>query len=374
MTPHPVRLADIIETIHTLIECESPSDDHAAVARSADLVATLGTKLLGAEPERIVIDGVNHLRWNFGETTRVLLVAHHDTVWPIGTLERLPFAVRDGVLTGPGCFDMKTGLAMAFHAIAALEHRDGISLIVTGDEELGSPSSRSLIEDSARGARAALVLEASADGGALKVERKGVSLYEVIVHGRAAHAGLEPEKGVNASVELSHQLLEVVALTDSARGTTVTPTAAVSGTTSNTVPARASFKVDVRARTVADQVRVDTAMRALEPVLPGASIEVLGGVNRPPLEHGASEQLFELTQELAGGLGLAPLTGVAVGGASDGNFTAGIGVPTLDGLGAVGAGAHAESEHVLVDEIEPRTRLLGVLVAALLTDARAGEQ
>ncbi|HET8926222.1 MAG TPA: M20/M25/M40 family metallo-hydrolase, partial [Microbacterium sp.] len=290
----------------------------------------------------------------------------------LGTLERLPFAVADGMLTGPGCFEMKAGLAMALPAIAALSDRDGVTLLVTGDEEVGSPSSRGLIEDTARGARAALVLEASADGGALKLERKGVSLYEVVVHGLAAHAGLEPEKGVNATVELAHQVRTVAALGDPAAGTSVTPTVATSGTTTNTVPAQARFAVDVRARTAAEQQRVDAAVRALRPALPGAGLEVRGGVNRPPLDAPASAQLFARAQALAAGLGIGDLPGVAVGGASDGNFTAGIGVPTLDGLGAVGGGAHAETEHVLVGELAPRTQLLHALLSDLLSGPRGG--
>ena len=370
--PAPVQLEHIIDTIRSLVECESPSTDYAAVAGSATLVATLGETLFGVAPERIEIGGVSHLRWQFGAATEVLVLAHHDTVWPLGTLTRMPFAVRDGVLTGPGCFDMKTGLAMAMHAIAALDHRDGITLLVTGDEELGSPNSRALIEATASGAKAALVLEASADGGALKLERKGVSLYEIVIDGVASHAGLEPEKGVNASVELAHQVLAIAALGDAALGTTVTPTLAISGTTSNTVPARATLKIDVRARSAAEQQRVDRALRELKPVLPGAGIEVLGGVNRPPLERTASAALCERANALAAGLGLEALDGVAVGGASDGNFTAGIGVPTLDGLGAVGGGAHAESEHVIVAEIEPRTRLLGALIAELLGESSGG--
>lgn len=375
-TTHPAEIseADVIETVRRLVVCESPSDDHAAVASSADVVAELGTELLGTAPERILIDGVSHLRWRFGDVTRVLLVAHHDTVWPLGTLERLPFAVRDGVLTGPGCFDMKTGLAMAMHAIAALEARDGVTLLVTGDEELGSPTSRPLIENTASGAAATLVLEASADGGALKVERKGVSRYDLIVHGRAAHAGLEPEKGVNASVELAHQLLATAALGNEGLGTSVTPTVAESGTTSNTVPARASFMLDVRARTAAEQHRVDAALRALTPVLAGATLELRGGVNRPPLERTASDALFALVQTISSRFGLGELAGVAVGGASDGNFTAGIGVPTLDGLGAVGGGAHAETEFVSVAEIVPRTELLVALIAELLNAATEGTQ
>jgi len=372
--PNPVQVDDIIDTIRTLVQCESPSSDHAAVAASADLVAEIGEAILGASAERIEIGGVHHLRWTFGTSTKVLLLAHHDTVWPLGTIERLPYHVGDGVLTGPGCFDMKAGLAMAMHAIAALEDRDGVTLLVTGDEELGSPNSRQLIEQTARGARAALVLEASADGGALKLERKGVSLYELVVTGSAAHAGLEPEKGVNASVELAHQVLAIAALTDHELGTTVTPTLAMSGTTSNTVPARATLKVDVRVRTAAEQQRIDLAMRTLRAVLEGAKIEVLGGVNRLPLERSASIELFGRATAIAARLGLEPLSGVAVGGASDGNYTAGIGVPTLDGLGAVGGGAHAESEHVVIAEIEPRTKLLSALVAELIGEGEEGQR
>lgn len=360
-------LPRLVDDIGTLVRCESPSSDLAAVAASADVVARLGASLLGAEPERLVLDGRTHLRWRLGGgPRRVLVLGHHDTVWPSGTLATHPFTVEDGVLRGPGCFDMKTGLVMAFHAVASLADRDGVTVLVTGDEELGSPSSRALIEAEAEGCAAALVLEASADGGALKTERKGVSLYEVTAHGRAAHAGLEPHKGVNASLELSHQLQAVAALADEARGTTVTPTRLAAGTTTNTVPAEGAFAVDVRVRTRAEQDRVDAAMRALAPVLPGATLTVTGGPNRAPLEASASAGLFERASRLAASLGLPPLTSVAVGGASDGNFTAGIGVPTLDGLGAVGGGAHAESEHVLVDALPDRTALVAALVADLL--------
>jgi len=370
--PAEVATDRLVDSVRRLVECESPSADRAAVASSAAVVAAVGGEVLGSDPEWIVVDGVTHLRWCFGSETSVLVLAHHDTVWPLGTLARVPFAVRDGIMTGPGCFDMKAGLAMALHAVAALEDRRGVTLLVTGDEELGSPRSRALIEDTARGARAALVLEASADGGSLKLERKGVSLYEVVVHGRAAHAGLEPERGVNATVELAHEVLAVAALADPAIGTSVTPTVAGSGSTTNTVPARASFSVDVRARTASEQERVDAALRALEPVHAEAVLEVGGGINRPPLEAAASADLFARAQAIAAGLGLPPLHGVAVGGGSDGNFTAGIGVPTLDGLGAVGGGAHAEHEHVLVAELTPRTRLLAALLAELVADRQEG--
>ncbi|MFF4190123.1 M20 family metallopeptidase [Nonomuraea sp. NPDC001831] len=364
------REAAMSADIERLVRCESPSGDLAAVARSATAVAELGAAHLGAAAERIVIDGRTHLRWRFGGEPRVLLLGHHDTVWPVGSLERHPFEVRDGVLRGPGCFDMKAGLVMAFHALAALDDLDGVTVLVTGDEEPGSPTSRRLVEDEARGCAAALVLEAAGPGGALKTERKGVSRYEVLVRGRAAHAGLEPERGVNATVEVTHQVAAVAALADPVLGTTVTPTRLESGTTVNTVPARARFDVDVRVRDAREQDRVDAAMRGLRPVLPGAGVTVGGGPNRPPLPASASKELFERACRLADALGIGPLTSVAVGGASDGNFTAGTGTPTLDGLGAVGGGAHADDEHVLVAQLPGRTRLLTALVADLLATTR----
>ena len=361
----PVMLSDL----ESLVRCESPSDDLEAVKRSADVVARLGTDRLGSTPEYVVLDGRTHLRWRLGDgPSRVLVLGHHDTVWPIGSLATHPFGIKDGVLRGPGCFDMKAGLVMAFHAIAALPDRTGVTLLVTGDEELGSPSSRELIEEEATGCVAALVLEASADEGALKLERKGVSNYQLNIRGRAAHAGLEPELGVNASIEVAHQILAVSNLGGPERGTTVTPTALTSGTTRNTVPAAGSFLIDVRVRDAGEQERVDAAMHALRPVLDGAELELIGGPNRPPFERKASEALYQRASELAAKLGLEPLRETAVGGASDGNFTAGIGTPTLDGLGAVGGGAHADHEHVLVAELAPRTALLTALVADLLAE------
>jgi len=360
-------MSELLDDIETLVRCESPSSDHEAVARSAEVVAEVGKRLLGAEPERIVIDGVTHLRWRFGDgPPRVLLLGHHDTVWPHGSLETHPFSVQDGVLRGPGCFDMKAGVVMALHAAATVPDRAGLSILVTGDEEIGSPSSRALIEESAAGCDAAFVLEASADGGALKCRRKGVSHYRVEVVGRAAHAGLEPEKGINAGIEIAHQILAVAALADPAAGTSVTPTVVSAGTTVNTVPAAASVAVDVRVWNEAEQLRVDRAIRDLRPVLDDAEVRVTGGINRPPLEESSSAGLFELAKELSGELGLGDLTSASVGGASDGNYTAGMGIPTLDGLGAVGGGAHADHEHVVVAEVPRRTALLAALVENVL--------
>lgn len=370
-------LPAMIDDIGRLVRTESPSADLAAVARSAEAVAAIGARHLGAEPDLITLDGRTHLRWRLGGgPRRVLLLGHHDTVWPIGSSATHPFTVRDGVLRGPGCFDMKAGLVMAFHAVAALAALgsdtgalNGLTLLITGDEELGSPSSRELIESEAAGCAAALVLEASADGGALKTERKGVSLYEVRVEGRAAHAGLEPHRGVNAGIETAHQMLAVAALGDTEAGTTVTPTVLTAGTTTNTVPAHGRFSVDVRVRDAGEQTRVDTALRGLRPVLDGATVDVTGGPNRPPLPHAASDALYRRARQLAVDLGIGELAAAAVGGASDGNFTAGVGIPTLDGLGAVGGGAHAADEHVVVAELPRRTALLATLVDDLLAAA-----
>ncbi len=366
----------MLEDVRRLIECESPSEDAEANARSADVTAeVLGARLaeagLPADPQRITVDGATTLRWG-GGPTRVLLLGHHDTVWPLGSLERLPFSMEDGVLRGPGCFDMAIGLVQATHALAALAHRHGadavagVTLLVTGDEETGSTRSRDLLEDEARHADAVLVLEASGPGGALKTERKGTSMYTVTAVGRAAHAGLEPERGINAGVEIAHQIHAIAALSKAAIGTTVTPTSGRIGTTLNTVPATASVDVDVRARTAAELERVDTAMRALDPGADGARIAVEGGINRPPLEHAMAAALYERAQRVAPAADIEDLAECAVGGASDGNFTAGLGVATLDGLGGVGGGAHADDEHVIIEHVAQRTALVALLVEDLL--------
>ncbi|MFE3452158.1 M20/M25/M40 family metallo-hydrolase [Nonomuraea sp. NPDC059194] len=376
----------MIDDLEELVTCESFSSDLEAVARSAKVVAAMGARHLGAQPETIVVDGVTHLRWSFG-TPRVLLLGHHDTVWPMGTLATThPWSVVDGIARGPGIFDMKAGLVQMFHALAGLGSLDGVCVLVTGDEEVGSLTSRPLIEDSARGLAAAFVLEAAAEGGALKTARKGTSDYTVTVYGKAAHAGLEPWNGANAGIELAHQILTIAgmaALVDGGEpvagraglvngggpvaGTTVTPTVLAGGTTVNTVPALARVGVDVRVPTLAAQARVDTLMRALSPQVKGTRLEVDGGPNRPPLEAALSAELFALASRLAEELGLGALTSASVGGASDGNFTAGLGVPTLDGLGGVGGGAHADHEHVVVAEMPERARLLRSLVSAVLT-------
>ncbi|GII59116.1 glutamate carboxypeptidase [Planotetraspora thailandica] len=360
-------LADLEE----LVVCESFSSDHEAVARSARVVAAQGRRLLGAEPETAVIGGVTHLRWSFG-TPKVLLLGHHDTVWPIGSLRQHPWSVVDGVARGPGVFDMKAGLVQMFHAVASLPSPAGVTVLIVGDEELGSPTSRPLIEASAASCEATLVLEASADGGALKTARKGISRYELLVYGKAAHAGLEPELGVNAGVELAHQIIAVTQIAEKVESSSraglvsVTPTLMSAGTSTNTVPAAGRVAIDVRVPDATAQRRVDELMHELTPHTPGARLELRGGPNRPPLDPSASAGLFEIAGRIAGDLGMRPLDGVSVGGGSDGNFTAGVGCPTLDGLGAVGGGAHAAGEHVIVEEMPARARLVAALTSHVL--------
>ena len=358
----------MVDLLAALVAAESPSSEPDAVAACARLISDAGAQLIGEKAEEVVVDGCTHLRWRFGAgPTRVALVGHVDTVWPLGTTARWPFSVTDGIATGPGAFDMKAGIVQLLHAVAAIEERDGIAVLLTADEEIGSPSSRALIEDTARGATAALILEPSA-GAALKTARKGVSNYQVIARGRASHAGLEPEKGVNAAVELAHVVVGLAAIAKPHEGTTVTPTVVHGGTATNVVPAEATVDVDVRAATPDEQARVDAAFRRLAPTVEGAELEVRGGPNRPPLPTGSSADLFRRAQAVAERLGQPRLEGVEVGGGSDGNFTAAVGVPTLDGLGAVGGGAHAEGEHVVLSAMPGRVELLAELVRDLLRE------
>jgi glutamate carboxypeptidase len=370
------RLDQIIADIQTLVEVETPSDDKDAVAEGAAVVADLIAARLGLEAEPVVVDDVTHLRLRVGtEKPKVVVITHQDTVWPTGTLARKPFSNDGEALRGPGVFDMLTGLAMAIHAAKMLQETGhslyGLSIMVTGDEELGSVTSRDLLLDESSEARAAFVMEGALDTS-LKVARKGTSNYTVAVHGVAAHAGLDPEKGVNAGIGLGLLLPEIAELGDTSMGTTVTPTVMRAGTTTNTVPDYAEVVVDARATTIAEQERVDEQIRALGSRVDGAEVEVTGGVNRPPMERSSSELLFDRAQRVAAAMNIGHLTGEEVGGASDGNFTAAAGIPTLDGMGACGAGAHAEHEHALVEHIAPRTALLAGLIAAHLDPPAAG--
>ena len=352
------QTGDMTAALQVLVEAESPSSDPTALEGCAAAVSSL-LSTLGHAP---TAHGT-HLLWSGGGPTRVLLVGHYDTVWPAGTLARWPFAVDGDRATGPGAFDMKAGIVQLVHGLATVSDLTGVAVLLTSDEETGSFTSRQLIEDTARGADAALVLEPSA-GGAMKRARKGTGMYTLRVSGRASHAGLEPEKGVNALVALASLIPAVADLGRADVGTTVTPTMAAAGTATNVVPATASVELDVRVWLPAESDRVDRALHALTLSLPGATLAVEGGPNRPPMEP--SDALVERAQGCATRLGLGELTAVAVGGGSDGNFTAAVGTPTLDGLGAVGDGAHAEGEYVLLPTMAERAALVAELVEDLL--------
>jgi glutamate carboxypeptidase len=266
---------------------------------------------------------------------------------------------------------MKAGVVQALFALSALGAPEGVRLLVTTDEEVGSPSSRGFIEKAAAGLEAALVLEAAYEG-ALKVARKGTAQYTVQINGRAWHAS-EPARGANATLEMARQMLDVAGLADTRLGTTATPTMAAAGTTANTVPAHAEFRVDSRAASTAELERIERAMRALRPHLDGTEITVVGGIERAPMSREISRGLFERAQALAATLELPPLRGVLAPGGSDGQFTAAIGTPTLDGLGAVGGHAHAEGEWVDVERMPERAALLAALLQDILQSPRRPE-
>jgi glutamate carboxypeptidase len=360
----------MLDDLRRLVEVESPSRDVTALTSSADNLASLLGELLGSPAT--VIEGADgpHVLWSGGGEPKVLLLGHHDTVFPLGTLADRPFAVTDGRATGPGVFDMKAGIVQAVHALALLAAGGGalggVELLCTADEEVGSTTSRALLEERAAACGAVLVLEPSADGGALKTGRKGTGNFLVSVHGRAAHAGLEPEKGINALVEAAHHVLAISALASPEKGTTVTPTVATAGTADNVVPAEALIRVDVRVVDGAERQRVLAAMNALTTIDPAARVEVTGGIDRPPMPESASAELYPIARRVAADLHLGTVDGVTVGGGSDGNFTAAAGVPTLDGMGAVGGGAHADHEYVEVDSMVDRSRLLAGVIAELL--------
>lgn len=356
----------LIESIRALVVVESPTADVDACAT----VVSTAHRVCGhwnAAPARIEEhEGLPVLRWG-PEHPEVLLLGHLDTVWPLGTLERLPWTSDGTKLTGPGVFDMKAGVVQAMAAIGllGLGPDDGVGLLLTTDEETGSHCSRAVIAEAITQARAVLVFEPSLDG-ALKTSRKGTSWYRAELTGRASHAGLDPERGINALIAAATLATATLDWSDVAAGTTVTPTILSAGTTANTVPAQGSLTIDVRAWTAAEQQRVDDAVRSWTPAL--GSVTFAGGIDRPAMEPSSSAALFALAQSCAEELGLPPLNEASVGGASDGNLTAAAGVATLDGLGAVGDGAHADHEWVSVADLSTRTALAAAVVRRLLDD------
>jgi glutamate carboxypeptidase len=361
----------LLDLIHALVAIESPTDDKAAVDRCGALLAER-LRAIGAEvttvPQPVAGD---HLLARFGTGPRqVLVIGHFDTVWPIGQIGRMPIREDAGRLHGPGVLDMKAGIALgmlATRAVMELAAPAGarIAMLWTTDEETGSETSRTLIETEARQSEAVLVLEPALAGGALKTARKGIGQYEIAAHGVSAHAGVDPRKGINAIREIAMQVLAVDAIRDLDRGISVNVGVIAGGTRSNVVPDFATAAVDVRAETIADAADIDRAMRALTAQTPGARVEVTGGFNRPPMERSAGViRLFEIARACAAEIGVELSEG-ATGGGSDGNFTAALGVPTLDGLGAVGDGAHALHEHVELAPLPARAAILAGLLYRL---------
>jgi glutamate carboxypeptidase len=367
----------IIALVRELVECESPSDHPPSVNRFVDLLAT---KLEGIGQVKRFPGGRfgRHLRCEFqlpGPRKRreggILALAHSDTVWPLGTLADMPYRQKDGRLWGPGVLDMKSGIAFFLYAMNAMRELDipvarRVVLQVNSDEEVGSESSRPLTEQAARSAATVLVLEPGTGlTGKIKTARKGVGNYTVTVHGKASHAGVDFQNGASAVVELARQIERIAGFTQLARGTTVNPGVISGGTRTNVVAAEAKAEVDIRVARMKDEPALNKKFHGLRPFDKRCSIQVEGGLNRPPMERTpAIAKLFQTARGFAKELGVE-LEESSTGGGSDGNFTAAIGVPTLDGLGGVGEGAHAINESILVDRIADRTALLAMLVAHL---------
>jgi len=369
------REKEIVRLLGEFVRCESPSHEKAAVDRMGRIVAREWRRRARVRILRQKQAG-NHVRaevW-LGEgrpAGQILILGHLDTVYPLGTLAKIPLRSANRRLWGPGIFDMKAGLVLALFAVdalraAGLRPRKRLVFLWNSDEEIGSQSSRGEIEREAKRSDAVLVLEpAYGRDGCLKTARKGVGTAELIVTGRSAHAGIDPSAGVNAVHELALQIARLMKMNDRRRGITVQATVVAGGTTSNVVPEHARAMVDIRYSHLADAPAIDRRLRSLRPILKGARVEMRGGVNRPPLErtHGVI-RLFEHARELMNELGLS-LDEASTGGGSDGNFTGALGVPTLDGLGAVGNGAHSPSEHVVTRSLAERAALIAGLLASL---------
>ncbi len=351
-----------------LVRLESPSRDKAALDRCGRELA-YRLQMLGARvascPQSTAGD---HVKAEFGAgESQVLILGHFDTVWPVGELERMPCERTADRITGPGSFDMKAGIAIAMLAARVLTERPEppphrVVMLWTTDEEIGSTTSRAILEDEARRSRAVFVLEPSLPGGALKTARKGVGEFHVTAEGLAAHAGIDPASGASAVHELARQTVGLLELHEPDRGVTINVGRFEGGDRTNVVADRAVMDVDVRVPTLNDGDRIASVFAALTPRDSRVRLTVTGGIDRPPLERSpAVAALYEQARDLAGSLGRTLEEG-RTGGGSDGNFTAALGVPTLDGLGAVGGGAHARDEHVLVEPLPFRAALLAGLI------------
>ena len=358
-------LPAMVDAVEALVSVESPTDDLDACTAVVQAAIGIFEGWL-PEPARIEShDGRPVWRWG-PDQPRVLLLGHLDTVWPLGTLAGMPFIADGDRMRGPGVFDMKAGVVQGWAALAlaTVGENDGVGMLLTTDEETGSHASRGVIASAAQRAEAVLVLEPSLDG-ALKTARKGTSWYVVDLLGRAAHAGLDPERGVNALLAAAELAVATPDWADAGAGTTVTPTVMRAGTTANTVPAEAQVTLDVRAWTGGEQERVDRLLRTWSPRSAPAAVAIAGGIDRPAMEEATSGALLDLARLQASALGLPPLVGRAVGGASDGNLTAAMGRPTLDGLGAVGDGAHADHEWASIAAMAERAALVAAILVSL---------
>jgi glutamate carboxypeptidase len=369
------RQKQIVALIREMVECESPSDDPASVNRFVDLLGDVAPSFARVKTVPVGRFG-RHMLYEFDlfgkkKQGQILALGHSDTVWPLGTLASMPFRQKDGRLWGPGVLDMKSGIAFFIYAMRILRDLEvpvahKVTMQINSDEEVGSESSRALTEKNAKRSLAVLVLEpATGLEGKLKTARKGIGSYTVTVRGKATHSGLDFTGGASAILELARQIGKIAGFTDLRRGITVNPGVIAGGTRINVVAAEASTGVDMRVPRLKDAETLDRKFRALRSLDKRCTIEIAGGLNRPPLERSpAIVQLFRKARKLAGEMGVE-LDESLVGGGSDGNFTAALGVPTLDGLGAVGEGAHATNESVLIDRIADRTALLAKLVAEL---------
>jgi len=362
----------LLELTRQLVAAESPSDNKSAVDACVNLAAShiraLGgrIKLHRQRAFGNVLEARFGPKSTVGPKNRILLLGHLDTVWPLGTLKTMPFKVVDGRLHGPGTLDMKAGVAMALTAMEMLIEAEALQkeivLLLNPDEEVGSPVSRPITEKLARECGAVLVLE-PAQGLALKTARKGTGNWRIDVRGVGAHAGVDFQKGANALLELAHVIQTVSSWTDLERGLTVSVDVAQGGTKTNVVPAHAWAEVDVRITRAVDGKRIARKFASLKPNDKRCSLELAGGINRPPMERlRGTVRLFQQAQALFAELGFS-LDEASTGGASDGNFTAALGIPTLDGLGGVGDGAHAPHESIVIEHLAPRTALLAGLLA-----------
>ena len=345
-----------------LVECESPTEDLVACNQVVDLAIEITNSLLKVKAEKVMENG-RPVYWWGSKSPKIVLLCHIDTVWPKGSFTPT-WQVNDDVATGPGVFDMKAGFIQALYSLVGIEHLENqVALVATTDEETGSATSKDLIARLAKAADAVLVFEASLDGK-VKTGRKGTAMYQIKVTGLASHAGLEPEKGINATTEIAKLVLQIASLENQKFGTTAVPTVLHSGTTTNTVPAFATLDVDVRSFTKSELERIDNAIRTLKSDV--AKVEVTGGINRPPLEESSTSELHAKFEKVAASLGFPEIGKASVGGASDGNLAAAAGAKVLDGLGAVGHGAHAPTEFINVSYLEPRIKLTNAFIVELL--------